>query len=72
MTTRSALYTVRSMALVVTFGAGSISLVTGLAVGLGLSVSLVTALVAASLGGSTVALVWLLRREPLTQRGYRW
>jgi hypothetical protein len=60
------------MALAVTLGAGSISLVTGLAVGLGPFVGLVTAVVAASLGGSAVVLVWLLRKDALVRRGYRW
>jgi len=62
----------RNMALTVTIAAPSISVVTGLAVGLGLPLSLLSAAVAGTLGGSTVVLVWVLRRRALTQRGHRW
>lgn len=62
----------RDMVLAVTTGAATISLATGLAVGLGLALSLATAAVSGTLGGATVALVWLLRRKALVRRGHRW
>jgi hypothetical protein len=56
----------------VTAGAGVIAVVTGFAVGLGLWLTLLSAAIAASLGWSTVGLVWLLRREALIKHGHRW
>jgi hypothetical protein len=62
----------RTIAFTVTIGAPTISLVTGLAVDLGLALSLFAAAIGGTLGGSTVTLVWLLRRKALMRRGFRW
>jgi hypothetical protein len=62
----------RIIALMVIVLAASISLATSVAVGFGLALALVLAAVSGTLGGSTVALVWLLRRSALTKYGGRW
>jgi len=62
----------RIMAVAVTIVAPSISIVTGLAGGLGLTLTLVSAAISGTLGAFTMALVWLLRKEALMRRGFRW
>ena len=60
----------RTLALIVAIGASSICLLTSLAVGLGLTLAFVLAAVSGTLGGSAVALIWLL--GALMRRGGRW
>lgn len=61
----------RTMALMVTILTPSISIVTGLAAGLGLALTLACAAISGTLAVFTMALGWLLRRRALKQPGAR-
>ena len=60
----------RTLALIVTIGTPIISVATGLAVGLDLTLALVLAAASGTLGGSIVAVVWLLGAPMRRGRGW--
>jgi hypothetical protein len=55
----------RTIALIVSLGAPAISVVTGLAGGLGLALSIVSAAISGTLGILTMTLIWFARRRAL-------